>query len=222
MTTLTISSIIAVHGLNPRSKNDADHAWDTWRKPAGPQGHLWLRNDLPQYVPESRIFLYEYNSTAVYGSDRSTFIDKASVFLEAIRVKRKNADERPLLLLGHSLGGLLIEQALINAHNNAKYEPIKNATKGLAFFATPHNGGNTLLVSIGGVVAKIAVHLGFQKGDDLVETLNDGSIFSDIMQEQWKHRLLEYDIVSFWGTLDDVSTIRCSVEFDIRTHCTTL
>jgi len=84
LTLLTTCSIIAVHGLNPRSKKDADHAWDTWRTPVGPQGQLWLRDDLPQYIPESRIFLYEYNSTAVYGKDRSTFIDKANELLEAI------------------------------------------------------------------------------------------------------------------------------------------
>jgi hypothetical protein len=76
VTLLTTSSIIAVHGLNPRSKKDTDHAWDTWRTPPGPQGRLWLRDDLPQYIPEPRIFLYEYNSTAVYGKDRDTFNGK--------------------------------------------------------------------------------------------------------------------------------------------------
>src|SRR5436190_22233001 len=89
VTLLTVFSIIAVHGLNPRSKKDADHAWDTWRTPAGPQGRLWLRDDLPQHVPESRIFLYEYNSTAVYGKDRDTFIGKANELLEAIRIERR-------------------------------------------------------------------------------------------------------------------------------------
>jgi triacylglycerol esterase/lipase EstA (alpha/beta hydrolase family) len=213
LTLLTISSIIAAHGLNPRSKNEADHAWDTWRKPAGPQGRLWLRDDLPQHVPKSRIFLYEYNSTAVYGKDRSTFIDKANEFLEAIRTKRGDVEDRPLLLLGHSLGGLLIKQALINAHNNPKYTQIMNATKGLAFFATPHGGVNETLVQLGGVVAKIAINLGFQNGDDVLETLKAGSIFTDIMHEHWRHQLLKYDIVSFWGALDDVSAAGCCVEF---------
>jgi len=37
---LTMSIIIAGHGLNPRSKKDADHAWGTWRKPAGSEGRL--------------------------------------------------------------------------------------------------------------------------------------------------------------------------------------
>jgi triacylglycerol esterase/lipase EstA (alpha/beta hydrolase family) len=88
---------------------------------------------------------------------------------------------RPILLLGYSMGGLLIKQALINAHNNPKYTPIKDATTGLAFFATPHNGGDRMLVRLGGMVAKIATALGFQKGDDVLETLKSGSIFSEII-----------------------------------------
>jgi hypothetical protein len=60
-------------------------------------------------------------------------------------------------------------------------------------------------VSLGGVAVKIAIAVGFQKGDDMVETLKDGSMFSDIMQEHWRHQLLKYDIISFWGALDSVS-----------------
>jgi hypothetical protein len=60
-------------------------------------------------------------------------------------------------------------------------------------------------VSLGGIVAKIATAVGFQKGDDVLETLKSGSIFSDIMQEHWRHYLLYYDIISFWGALDKVS-----------------
>ncbi|KAI8649732.1 hypothetical protein NCS55_01435700 [Fusarium keratoplasticum] len=195
--------IFAIHGLNPRSKKDVDHAWDTWRTPSGADGHLWLRDDLSRYIPEARIFLYEYNATAVYGKDRDTFVGKANELLEAIRIKRTD-DTRPILLLGHSMGGLLIKQALINAHNNPKYTPIKDATSGLAFFATPHNGGDWKLVSLGGLAAKIATSAGFQKGDDVLETLKAGSIFSDIMQEHWRHQLLRYDIISFWGSKDGV------------------
>jgi pimeloyl-ACP methyl ester carboxylesterase len=202
---LTISSIFAVHGLNPRSEDDRDHAWDTWRKPSGPQGRLWLRDDLHRYVSETRIFLYEYNSTAVYGKDRDTFIDKANELLEAIRIERYGIESRPILLLGHSMGGLLIKQALINAHNNPKYTPIKDATTGLAFFATPHRGVDSILASLGSVMAKIAIAVGFQKGDDVLETIKNGSIFSDIMQEHWRQQLLKYNIISFWGARDYVS-----------------
>ena len=89
---------------------------------------MWLRDDLPKTTPDARIFLYEYDSSAVYGNDQGTFVDKANELLEAIRVKRDDEERKPLLLLGHSLGGLLIRQALVNAHNNPKYTPIKVAT----------------------------------------------------------------------------------------------
>jgi len=103
------------------------------------------------------------------------------------------------------MGGLLVKQALINAHNNSKYTPIKAATSGLVFFATPHQGGDWKLVSLGKITSKIATTAGFQKGDDVLEVLKSGSMFSDIMNEHWRHQLLEYDIVSFWGGLDNVS-----------------
>jgi hypothetical protein len=87
------SSIIAVHGLNPRSKPDDGHAWDTWRKPEGPSSRLWLRDDLPAKAPEARIFLYEYNSKLIYGGEKALFIQKADDFLEDIRIQRKKVNK---------------------------------------------------------------------------------------------------------------------------------
>lgn len=200
---LIISSIIAIHGLNPPSKNDADQAWDTWRKPAGPHGRLWLRDDLPQYFPQSRIFLCEYNSTLAYGKNRDIFAAKAEELLEAIRLERRGVRSRPILFLGHSIGGLLIKQALINAHKNPLYTPIKDSTIGLVFFATPHHA--TRSASLGWVVAKIAAAVGFKKGSDVFETLKSGNIFSEIMRESWRDLWVQYYILSFRGALDQVS-----------------
>lgn len=90
---LTRSSIIAVHGLNPKSKPADEHAWDTWRSPAGDEGRLWLRDDLSSLLPYARVFLYEYDATVVYGSDRSSFCDKANMFLEDIRIEREDVGD---------------------------------------------------------------------------------------------------------------------------------
>lgn len=102
------------------------------------------------------------------------------------------------------MGGLLIKQALINAHSNPKYASIKKATSGLMFFGTPHHGGDSRLVSLGKVVADIARATKFKRGHNDLKTLESGSIFSSIMQEHWRHQLLEYDIISFWGSDDKV------------------
>ena len=74
--------------MNPRSVDDVQHAWNTWRKPSG-DGRLWLQDDLPTHMPEARIFLYEYNSRLIYGGDKSRFVDKANDLLEALRGERK-------------------------------------------------------------------------------------------------------------------------------------
>lgn len=206
MLLLITSSIIAVHGLNPRGRKEADHAWDTWRTPPGPNGHLWLSADLPKRLPDSRVFLYEYDAAAVFSGGNDTFVSKANQLLEAIRVERDSDDTRPILFLGHSMGGLLIKQALINANSNPQYQSIKEVTSGLAFFATPHGGANSTRLTLGTLAAGIAVAAGFQKGDNVLETLDKDSMFSDLMSEHFRHQLLQYDIVSFIGSKDNVST----------------
>ena len=110
-------------------------------------------------------------------------------------------------------------KALVNAHNNPDYLPIKLATyesppapglhadsyrAGLMFFGTPHAGGNGTLVAVGSLVAEIATKLGFRPKSDIVSTLKDGSIFSDILQESFRHQLLSYQIVSYYEKIGNV------------------
>lgn len=63
-----------------------------------------------------------------------TFIDKANELLEVIRIKRDDeAQGKPLVLLGHSLSTLLIEQVLANAHRNPKCTKLRGVVE--AFLA---------------------------------------------------------------------------------------
>jgi len=196
-----LDSVIAVHGLNPFTKSDSDHARDTWES----DGYQWLQKALPKHVPGSRIFIYEYNATVLYGKDRGAFIDKASELLEMIRIERNEEDTHPIIFLCHSMGGLLVQQALVNAHNNDVYKQIKDSTTGLVFFATPQRGGKDSMVALGNMASDFAKLVRSQKGPGVMDVLAKGSIFSDILQEHWRHQLLQYDIVSFWGAYDDVS-----------------
>jgi hypothetical protein len=61
-----------------------------------------------------------------------------------------------------------------------------------------------MMVAVGGIAAKIALGLGFQQGDNIIETLDSGSLFTDTLHEHWRHQLLKYDILSFWGSQDNV------------------
>ena len=55
--------------------------WSFWR--------LWLRDDLAKHTPESRIFIYEYNSSYIFGGEKARFIDKADELLEDLRLERR-------------------------------------------------------------------------------------------------------------------------------------
>ncbi|KAF3407827.1 hypothetical protein DPV78_000268 [Talaromyces pinophilus] len=200
------SSIIAVHGLNPRSKSAKEHAWNTWKTPSDDSDRLWLREDLPASTPEARIFLYQYDATAFWGDNRSSFSDKANRLLEDIQIEREEDPRRPLILIGHSLGGLLIKQGLVNAFNSTdeKFGAIGASTTGLVFFATPHAGGQGQLVKLGDYIAKFAMSLNIQRGDNILEILKSSSLAADTLREHWRHRLDKFDIVSFWGNRDSI------------------
>ncbi|CAG8956640.1 hypothetical protein HYFRA_00011951 [Hymenoscyphus fraxineus] len=206
--------IILVHGLNPRSREDTEHAMNTWTQ----SGRLWPKDDLPKILPDARISLYIYDSSAVYGGSQATFADKADELLETIRCDREDWEERPLILMGHSLGGILIEQALINARQNETYQHIYDATACLAFFGTPHEGGSGGMVRAGKTATKIALRLGFQQGDNIIETLDKGSMFTDILQNNFRHQFDNYRMVSFWGDRDEIVP-RDSSRFGLSARC---
>ena len=86
----------------------------------------------------------------------------------------------------------------MNAHNNEYYKSIRTSTTGLAFFGTPHDGGNKSLVSLGSVAAGIASVVRLQPSNDVIETLKSGSLFADLLGEQWRHQFESYQLVSFW------------------------
>ena len=75
---------------------------------------------------------------------------------------------------------------------------------GLAFFGTPHEGGDERLITLGEAAARIASALHVQPSNDLIETLKQGSLFSDLLAEQWRHHLESYQLVSFWEGIGDV------------------
>lgn len=76
---------------------------------------------------------------------------------------------------------------------------------GLLFFGTPHGGGNRSLVALGSLVAQATTKLGFNEKSDIVQALKKGSVFTDILKENFRHQLMDYRIVSFFEKSGNVS-----------------
>ena len=99
------ADVIAITGL-------AGHAFGSW---AASQHRMWLRDFLPSDFPNMRILLYGYNSQLAHSLSRSIIADFTSNFVIKLRTMRSKCrcESRPIILIGHSLGCLIIKGALV-------------------------------------------------------------------------------------------------------------
>ena len=95
--------IIAITGL-------AGHAFGSWA--ASP--HMWLRDFLPEDLPRARILLYGYDSNLAGSQSKNILADLSSNFVVKLHTMRSlsRSELRPIVLIGHSLGCLIIKDAL--------------------------------------------------------------------------------------------------------------
>ncbi|KAL2817671.1 hypothetical protein BDW59DRAFT_152466 [Aspergillus cavernicola] len=187
---------VFVHGLNPRARND--HPFHTWTHE---NGTFWPRDYLPRDIPQTRVFVYGYNSTVTDARTMSTasIKDHANTLLNLLDMERNEqmaARAPKIIFVGHSLGGLVIKQALLNAHEDRKYTAIRTDTRGLVFFGTPHRGGRG--VELGKIAANVAkfVSKGHAK-NDLLQCLEGNSLFTRQMSARFSQQLEDYQVISF-------------------------
>ena len=99
-------SIVAVHGLSGDS-------FSTWIHKE--TGQLWLRDFLPHSTKFSnaRILTFGYDSRAFISPFEKATTGRVFTFAEellgALSDKRTQARGRPIILVGHSLGGIVIK-----------------------------------------------------------------------------------------------------------------
>lgn len=71
---------------------------------------MWLRDFLPEDLPNARILTYGYDTKLVGSLSNARISEYAKQFLESIEDARDSAPDRPIIFIGHSLGGLLIKE----------------------------------------------------------------------------------------------------------------
>ncbi|RDW65151.1 hypothetical protein BP5796_09843 [Coleophoma crateriformis] len=138
------ADIIAVHGLGA-------NAVSTWIDPVS--GTHWLRDILPREFKESRIILVNHNTEWDAYAPIQSLRDYGQTILNSFsRLRVSEAErKRPLVLIGHSFGGILIKKALVLAlehSNDLRIRSVADAVGGVFFFGTPHKGSNLALLGI--------------------------------------------------------------------------
>ncbi|KAK7402702.1 hypothetical protein QQX98_011566, partial [Neonectria punicea] len=183
--------IVALHGLS-------GDAFKTW---TDEDDHLWLRDSLPEHIPNARIMTFGYDSALKNSTSRMTILDFAQDLLTRLVMERQDPSEkeRPIIFLCHSLGGIVAKQALIMAHvQDGFYGTIVKSTTGIAFFGTPHRGSKT--ASTGRILSRIvnAASLSRTIRSDLLETLEISSRSLDHISRLSSQILSGISIISFY------------------------
>lgn len=185
--------IIAVHGLDPL--DNPLHATKTW---TAANGKLWLKDFLPLRQPRTRVFLYGYNASAVFGASATGVNGAAENLLNYLRLERQLDQNRPIVWLCHSLGGLVVKKAIITAYVSGDYyKIIHDATRGVVFFGTPHRGGH--LAKLGDRMAKICRVVTGNQRNNIMEALRKDSTFASDINKDFARRAaaLQLRIVNF-------------------------
>jgi hypothetical protein len=188
----------------------------------------WPVDLASETIPNSRILTYSYDTNIRYWLkgpvSKKTVHDHAWDLLCALEALRRDASARdqPLLFVAHSLGGIIVKQALRRSRDAASTKihlhNIFEETVGVLFFGTPHKGADPRNL-FHHILSATARALGVQVSKTIVDTLMTNSIplrdledeFS-VMAHDRKWQIYsfqeEYGIRELLGTqvVDDLSS----------------
>ncbi|KAI8950509.1 hypothetical protein F4801DRAFT_343355 [Xylaria longipes] len=128
----THADLVAVPGLG-------SHALGSCKSSIS--NEIWLRDYLPYDTPNQRVIIYGHNTRLQGAQSKQSIGDLGARFMETITRFRADTgtSQRPIIFIGHSLGGLLIKEALIRSLNTSRSN-IHKACYGMLFFGVPNLG----------------------------------------------------------------------------------
>ncbi|QTR53600.1 hypothetical protein [Thiothrix unzii] len=126
-------AVIFIHGLN----GDARGTWMMDEKDDSTLWPRWLASDV-----DCSVWVLGYDAKLSSWQDNAMPLpDQGDSVLETLATE-EGLKNRPLLLIGHSMGGLVIKTLIHHGCTKgvARYESVVKRIRGVSFVATPHNG----------------------------------------------------------------------------------
>ncbi|KAF4451369.1 hypothetical protein F53441_5635 [Fusarium austroafricanum] len=198
------TDIVFVHGL----KGDCQQTWK-----AKSSENPWPKSLLPLELGTARILTYSYDAT-VAGKEGVPFQNRisnhANDLVAALASLRQsdNTNERPIIFVCHSLGGLVCQDALVTAKQRSEQnlQDIVNSTRGVIFLGTPHHGSSR--AKIGELVSRL-VGVIMETNSDIVQVLpRDSEVlariqdsFQALLMTRRKDEASMIDITCFYEEL---------------------
>ncbi|KAL8723144.1 MAG: hypothetical protein Q9225_000485 [Loekoesia sp. 1 TL-2023] len=139
--------ILFIHGIN-------GHPYDTWTSDVNQL--FWPAQLLPPILEKEKaqVLVYGYDADVVPptgGLSKDRIHNHAEQLVATLHANRRSrqATERPIIFVAHSLGGIVVKRALIysSEKRGKKTEHLRSiffSTFGILFFGTPHYGSSAV------------------------------------------------------------------------------
>jgi len=93
--------------------------------------HVWVRQGIRRFVSTARVVLYRHREP----DEHTDLVALADDLLEhVLHLREGHRQSRPLFFIAHSVGGLVVKQAIIRASQIEKYRGIWYNCHGVTFF----------------------------------------------------------------------------------------
>src|SRR5204863_9071639 len=102
---------------------------------------MWIRDALPRSLPGVRAILYGYDTTLVDSNSFQTIWDLACALIHQLKANGwTSPTAKPIVFLAHSLGGIVLKQALVILAGSGNRDNLLSAVQGAIFFGVPASG----------------------------------------------------------------------------------
>ncbi|KAI1455463.1 NACHT and WD domain protein [Annulohypoxylon moriforme] len=182
--------LIFVHGLRGGSIK-------TWRKGNDPR-MFWPQLWLPMEPGLRNVNVHSFGYDSDWASTKSSILnvhDFGQSLLEEMRNSPhlREKPEGPIILLGHSMGGLVVKKAFTLARDVSDF---KGRIKCLFFLATPHRGSD-----YAATLNNILTVSGIMSSRQYIDDLTTGSTSTSLINDDFGKYANDTRIFSFYETL---------------------
>lgn len=136
-------NVVFIHGLG-------GHPRETWMQNSNDHTTLW-----PTWIGEDadcNVWVLGYDAATSAWKEPAMHLADQGVTLMATLLYEREMLDRPLVLVGHSLGGLVIKAGIVDAETlgDQRFKPLLETIACVVFVGTPHQGSALATVAAAG------------------------------------------------------------------------
>ena len=161
---------------------------------------FWPKNLLPDIIPDAKIltFGYDANVGGFFASQNTIHQHAANLLSDLADLRDTPAEQKiPLVFVVHSLGGLIVKDAINQSVSTVgtRLKDIAPATLGICFLGTPHRGSKT--ASLGKIAYKCTIIATRRPNLKVLTALKKHSETLQTISKSFSQTLLKHDIAVY-------------------------